>query len=276
MNGSFVEVNDPFMSKGCHPSSPRSYDAPVMKARAVTSVLAIALALSPALALAAPPTAPPPTQEESSARAVELYEESARAYKAGEFDEAARLVFEAYTLSPRPVLLYNLARAHEKGGHVEEALREYRQYLSAEPESSDRGYIEKTIATLQQQLDVTLAAREGQARAEQASRSRRAAALVTAGVGVLTLGAGVTLGVVATGRHSDAASPTTSGKDAVADESSAQTFATAANVCFVGGGVLVAGGLLWALLDRRAAAPGSNQGLVVTPTVGGLVMSGHF
>jgi tetratricopeptide (TPR) repeat protein len=244
----------------------------LMKALVVMSLLASASTALSAAALADPPVAPADAQ----ARAVALYEESARAYKAGDFDEAARLVLDAYKLSPRAVLIYNLARAHEKGGHIEEAIREYQQYLADEPQASDRGYVEKTIVTLQRELETSVAAQEAQARGERAARYRREAAFITVGAGVAALGAGVALGIVASNHHGDAVNDR-GANAAASDESTARSMATAANACFIGGGALAVGGLLWALLDRRAAEPGPRvHGLLLSPTLSGATILGRF
>src|SRR5688500_3941422 len=63
-------------------------------------------------------------------RAVVLFEESERAYNAGEFAEAATLLRRAYELHPDPTLLFNLARALEGMGDLDGAIETYERYLA--------------------------------------------------------------------------------------------------------------------------------------------------
>src|SRR5580700_9830235 len=56
-------------------------------------------------------------------------------YKAGDFDGAAAALLEDFELSPDPRLLFNIARAYEKGGKLAEAARFYHRYLDATSET---------------------------------------------------------------------------------------------------------------------------------------------
>src|ERR1700722_10227754 len=81
-------------------------------------------------------------------RAHALYDLSAVAYEAGHFQEAIDLLLHAYELKPKPVLLFNRARAYEGLGDQVKAIDAYEAYLKAEPTASDHGSIEQRLATL--------------------------------------------------------------------------------------------------------------------------------
>jgi hypothetical protein len=140
-----------------------------------------------------------------------------------------------------------------------------------------------SIATLQKEVDDRVALErerdEERARVEQArhetEQARRAAAgrdeerrrrpsafpWIVAGAGVVGVGAGVVLGVLSHGHYVDARDEPLR-TPAETEYSSAQSFATGANVAFIVGGVLAAAGLAWGLVDvlgKRAHRP---------PTVG--------
>lgn len=92
-------------------------------------------------ATAAPPDAPtptpdapapaaeapaPPTEEE---RAKEMFKEGNAHYAAGRYEEAAVLFQQAYDLSQRPLLLFNLANVYERMANYDAAAAALRRYL---------------------------------------------------------------------------------------------------------------------------------------------------
>jgi tetratricopeptide (TPR) repeat protein len=195
------------------------------------------------------------------------------AYNAGRFQEAIDLLDEAYRLSPVPVVLYDLARAYEGLGNIEQAARYYRAFLAADPNADDRGAIEGRIATLEAQL------RERE-RAQAAARAQRLASdrtpsvvpWVVTGVGGAVLVTGVVLGLLA--QSKSAGENGASQVVARQDNADAKSFATGANVAFVVGGTLAVAGLVWVFLDRRAsqkaALPPSTVVARWASTCGGL------
>ena len=216
--------------------------------------------------------APAPSAEETEA--LELFERSVQEYRAGNFQSAADLLRRAYALHAEPTLLYNLARALEGLGDEEGAVDSYTRYLDGAPNAADRGAIEQKITTLRRQI----AEREALARAARepaeppprpepvgpapsTASGRGPWPWLVSGVGLAGLAAGGTFAVLALS------------KNASADDASAQTevwsryegardLATVANVCFVAGGVILAGGVLWVLLScgGHAAADGADEG----------------
>jgi hypothetical protein len=71
-------------------------------------------------------------------------------YEHGRFADAAREFEEAYRLSGRAPLLYNMGKAYDGGNDFARALDAYQRFMSAAPAgSSDRGFVEKRIELLQ-------------------------------------------------------------------------------------------------------------------------------
>jgi tetratricopeptide (TPR) repeat protein len=79
---------------------------------------------------------PSPSGDEAKdqGEAKTLYERGAKAFDAGEYMVAADLFAQADKMSHRPALCFNRAQALRKaGGHAEEAMALYRQYLEESP-----------------------------------------------------------------------------------------------------------------------------------------------
>ena len=225
-----------------------------MAAQRVSSLLAVALAVSSAFADA------PASSDNAAdkASALELARAGDEAYKAGDFERAAELVRRAYALYPEPLLLYNLALALDGMGKTSEALDYYERYLATDPDVKDRGAIERRVTTMRSQL----AAQAERARAERVAANKRQPSgptvapstsklpFLTIGVGVLAAGGGIAFGAASIKRHDDA-EVAPSQLAAQQHQDRAQLYATTANVLFIAGGVLAVGGVVWAVLDRR-------------------------
>ena len=85
-------------------------------------------------------------------RAKRHYQRGSEAFAVGRFDEAIKELEEAYRLSGESVLLFNIAKAHEKLGDLDEAMRHYRDYadLSTEISDEDRQEVKEIVAKLEQ------------------------------------------------------------------------------------------------------------------------------
>lgn len=83
-----------------------------------------------------------------------LFDAGAEAYAAGRYDEALRNFVRAYELSGRPELHYNIALAHDRLRHDDEALASYRRYLAEAPATGPhRGEVESRVAVLERSLE---------------------------------------------------------------------------------------------------------------------------
>jgi len=124
--------------------------APTSAARTMCALALALAALDPPLALGRDAWA---QTDPSVQRAREIFKKSEQSYRDGRFQEAVDLLTEAYRLDPKPVLLYNMARAYEGLGDNPRALDAYRRYLQSEPHAPDRGALEQRIATLERQQE---------------------------------------------------------------------------------------------------------------------------
>jgi tetratricopeptide (TPR) repeat protein len=212
--------------------------------------------------------------QSSQQRAMELFEQSEAAYTAGELERSAQLLEEAYALDPDPTLLYNLARVYEGLGKLSEAERRYRQYLECEPETADRGAIEKRIETLHAQIAERQRLLRAQSEEAQPADSSAPAVpsaaeartssspswlpWLLAGTGVAVIAAGAGFGLLAA-RAEDEAERDETVLGARAAHNRATDYATGANVAFAVGGVLTAAGLSWVAIAMLGAEPSEQS-----------------
>lgn len=108
----------------------------------------VVLCLAP-VALAQPATAQPPEADAREEAARDFFARGSEAYDAGEFAVAMRYFREAYELSGRPELLFNMGAAADRLRHDEEALDYYRQFLAAMPESPHRSNVRARIEAIE-------------------------------------------------------------------------------------------------------------------------------
>lgn len=92
-------------------------------AKLTTVIFAVVIAVSAA-------TCPAWADEHTESKAESLASQATTAFKAGRFTQAAMLFKQAYAQVPRPSLLFNSARAYQKGGHLRESLPLFRLYLT--------------------------------------------------------------------------------------------------------------------------------------------------
>jgi hypothetical protein len=255
--------------------------------------LILVLGVAPTLSWAqAPPTAKPePTtaaEPNSDARARELYEQGDRYYSEGRYEKAVEAFRESYSLSKRPLLLFNLANAYERLGRYDEAVTALREYAPSAPEQ-EREVITKRIDSLE------LRAKEQAARAQPAppppatatpaspppaaptadsaaaapaAPSRPIAGYVLLGSGVVVLGVATVFAAVASGARSDAEEQCPSGvcpvgaQDAVDRD---QTFSIMADVGFGVGALAVGAGVLAILLHDPGGSATKSARIAVSP-----------
>ena len=105
----------------------------------------LTLGAFPAFAAAQEP-ANPPADVDERARA---HFQSGRAYfDTADYESALREFNQAYALSHRPALLYNIYAAHERLGNLEEAIRYLERYLAEGGEIPDRATLEVRLRNL--------------------------------------------------------------------------------------------------------------------------------
>jgi tetratricopeptide (TPR) repeat protein len=232
----------------------------------VRVLLASILFLLPSVVVAGPkdeqPRAGGPAVASQRERALDLFEKGKAAYREGRFEEAVKLLTEAYALEPVPVLLYNLARAEEGKGAFAEAISAYERYLAAEKEIPDRGAIEQKITSLRRTIEEreALAKERDEAKRREAEKPSLVSTVnaepegaspwpwVVAAAGTGGTIAGAVLGGLALGRNDEAEAAASQSEAALARDE-AEGLALGATVLFVVGGVVAAGGLVWGVVD---------------------------
>ena len=104
-------------------------------------------------------------------RARELFEKGDAAYAEGRYEEAHASFFEAYELSGRPQLLFNVSNALERLGRYAEAVEALEKYL-ASGKAKDRDIVQKRLVNLRKRVEEQKKADE---RAREEEEKRRAA-----------------------------------------------------------------------------------------------------
>ncbi len=100
--------------------------------------------------------------DEALEAAKKRYEAGERDYVAGRYWQAAKSFEEAYSLSRRADLLFNAARAYDRGEYAVRAIEAYQGYIDAVPEAPDKAQIQKRITELRATLAKLLIATSDQ------------------------------------------------------------------------------------------------------------------
>jgi tetratricopeptide (TPR) repeat protein len=223
-------------------------------------------------------------QQTNERRALELFEQAEESYEAGDLERAVELLLEARSIyAEEPVLLYNLARAYEGLGRLEEALDAYREYLREQPNPPARGAIEQRVTAIERQLESRRALEsEREALAERARQVETrpvaddsgagAWPWIVSSVGVAGIAAGIVFGVIALDREEQAMNATTQ-ESALSLYDEGNTFATGSTIAFVAGGVVAGLGIAWIVFD---VALSDGEGPTLAFGTQGLVFGGKF
>ncbi len=206
--------------------------------------------------------------EDGGAGARALYQEGARLYNLGQYEEAVRAFEGAYAISGSKALLFNIAQAHRLAGpaHCERALRAYESYLREEAEAENREEIEERIGEMRRcverireselALHKVLEARSQASPApspappEEPRTSRRApAAVAIGGASLLFVGAGLYTAARIKFEHERANCPCPEGSF-----TTWQSLSTASYVLMSAGGAIAAAGVSWWIVARPNGA----------------------
>jgi hypothetical protein len=205
----------------------------------------------------------------------ELAQEGQQHYKRGEFEVSVALLKQAYALYPEPTLLYNLARSLEGVGDKQGAVDAYKQYLASAADIEDRGAIERRVTTLEAELaetkppdrptptppPVVVVEKPAQPVVVVEQPSGIAVApIVVAALGAVAVGTGAYFGYEAKKQHDDAVNAAT-GSDAKSFNDTSHRDALIGNIAMIGGGAVLAGGIIWAIVSRRSGSDEKVAGL---------------
>ncbi|MBV1857915.1 MAG: hypothetical protein KUG77_05840 [Nannocystaceae bacterium] len=250
---------------------------------------AASLAGAPLVAYAEPPPDPPTDATEGDLeRAKELFENGKGLYAEGSYSAAIAAFRQAYTLSGDPVLLYNIALAHDRAGEFDAALEYLGYYRAYAPQSERAALSEKEDSLRKRKLRAQTDEEEAAAEAAEQGTDEEAegppppkASLsddgppddtskprqkvftvpvwVLTGVSVVGLGVGTGLGVTALARRDDADALCTANgmggtvcpQAAESDADTGRKMALGADVAF---GIGAAAGVVAVILIARNAS----------------------
>lgn len=205
----------------------------------------------PPAGAASPVSEPLPGPEDTRAR--ELYDNGVMLYAEGRYEDAVAAWQEAYALSARPLLLYDMANAMERLGRFQEAidlLGRYRAYAPA----SERDTLERRIRS----IELRAATPPSAGPTPAAPRRIRPLPFVFGGIGVAGIAAGAAFGAGALDARREAAGHCGPAGDSTLCTDAAETAlardraaSVAADVSFGVGALGVAVGVLTAVVGGR-------------------------
>jgi tetratricopeptide (TPR) repeat protein len=109
----------------------------------------------------------------AEAHAKELFAKGDAAYAEGRYEESLAAFHEAYTLSGRPQLLFNVSNALERLGRYAEALEALEKYL-ATGKPRERDVVQKRMANLKRRVEEQKKEQERAAKDEEERRQKDA------------------------------------------------------------------------------------------------------
>ncbi len=176
--------------------------------RLVAAVLSAALAFGTAKSFAQAPTATSGDQEAAKAH----FLAGSAYYEQANYPDAVKEFNEAYRLSKRPDLLYNIALCYERLEQLDLAVGALRTYLRDKVDAPDRAIIEERIRNLElkeaQRANPPVMAERAPPKPEPARHHFRDVmpAVIVGSVGAAILIASLGTGLAAHGLHEDLAS----------------------------------------------------------------------
>jgi tetratricopeptide (TPR) repeat protein len=217
--------------------------------------------------------------EDASATARALYQEGARLYNTGQYEQALRAFEQAYALSGAKPLLFNIAQAHRLAGpsHCEQALHAYESYLREDQTASNRAEVEERIVEMRSCVEHLREAERQRTMAERAAVPPPVAApapprrpngpliLTAAAGGLFLVGAGLYVAARIKYENERANCPCPEGTFATWE-----TVTTTSYVLLATGGAAAAAGVAW----WWATPAPRSYAIGVSPS--GIYLSGSF
>lgn len=244
-----------------------------------------------------------PTENESLDQAARLTFEAGRdAFASGDYEEALERFEQAYRLSPRPILLYNVGLALDRLRRDEDALARFREYLEiTEADAPERTQVEARVRSLEESVAREQALQEALRQSEEDARRREEEAQTTPSTEDGGGGGLSPVWVIAAGSAALVAGGVTvwSGLDASSKNDEFESFATGPGATFdraqqlfddttaaetrtniligVTAGLAVTAGVLaiftdWSGSEEEEEAPGPDATPIVAASHDGLVL----
>jgi len=217
--------------------------------------------------------------ESEDERARYLFDNGHQLYMEGRYEDALAAWTEAYDLSRRPLILYNMANAYERNGQVRKAisvLNRYRAY--AQPDEQE--VILRRIKNMEHRLTL-IQPPQASVAVQEPLQPFPTAEVALLGTGAIAIVSGVLLGSGAKNQGTQAALycggqglPCTSmAADFLKKE---RRYALGADLCFIAGGLATATGIGLLVLKKSDTSSPETVRVQVSPSATGLVMNGTF
>jgi len=113
---------------------------------------ALRVLLAAALGLAAVAPAGGTRADDGKQEAKEHFGKGKKLFDDGRYAEAAREFNAAYNLAPHPMVLFNIARCHEKSGDIPAAVVAYRRYVAEAEDAAEIAEIKAKLSALEQKV----------------------------------------------------------------------------------------------------------------------------
>jgi tetratricopeptide (TPR) repeat protein len=235
-------------------------------------------------------TPQPPAADEAQAR--EAFQRGRIHYDNGEFDQAAVAFEQAYSLSRRHALLYNLYLAYRDANQQEKAAEALRNYLDRVEVIENRPQLEARLKALEEGIAERKAheAQKAQAAAQPASVAPAAAVdsgaaepenkrwwvmpVVIGGVGAAMMAGSIATGLMASSKQKELEDKCVNGtcdSSLKATADSGKTLTLVTNVLLAGGGAVLATGavLLFVKKPKASEQPSTSASVACTPRLCG-------
>ncbi|MEJ7602968.1 MAG: hypothetical protein WKG01_34085 [Kofleriaceae bacterium] len=277
------------------------------KSRALAFVMASVVAVAPLSAQPRPPT------EDQKTRVADLANKATAKSDKGDYDEAAALYLEAYKVYPLAPMLSNAAAQYQKAKKPVEALRYFCLYLEKDPAGIVASHATAQAKVLQTELGNKQVDDKNPCASKRADpvapitapapatasagppgdiprpatrpasngRTLRTAGLVTGGVGLVGIGAGVLFGVKARSISNQISdhNPAEPWPDDIKQmEQDGEAFETKQVIFLIAGGVVTIAGTAMYLIGRSKRDESNRVTVtpVATPDSIGVSLTGGF
>lgn len=144
-----------------------------MRARGVVVAIALSASVAGTTTALCPRTAYAQPKPDKDTQAKDLFSKGDTAYAEGRYEEALAAFQEAYGLSNRPQLLFNISNALERLGRYPEAVAALDKYL-ASGKAKDRDVVQKRLANLKKRVEEQEKEEKAKEEAEKARREKEA------------------------------------------------------------------------------------------------------
>jgi hypothetical protein len=132
---------------------PLSRSAPCLAWLSLAALWLVAAPLRAQPSPTTPPAAPEQIERDKQARG--LFETGRQAYEDGRYRDAWAAFHDAYQLSGRPELLYNIGQTADRLGQDADALKAFRMYVERLPNAPNRRDVENRVRALEDRVSAS-------------------------------------------------------------------------------------------------------------------------